>query len=373
MTKKDLINELLHNPLNFSGQMLDELISKGLDFNDLRDCIRRIYDLSESQLAGTSNANEGMMGRLNRFSTGRRMKKFSRKIERLGEGDDYTIIYAEGDSWFQFPVFISDIIDWLNRNKNYLIYSDAAGGDWITNIIYESQYVSSLSLLRPGFFLISGGGNDLVGSNRLAIMVSKEFTTPKYSESFPINDPSLSEAQKEMIMKAQSHITKEFYAFLLTIKAQYLLLFRRLYSRESTRKDIICITQGYDYAIPGLKPERPLLNPVQLFVNWVLDNGCWLLRPLKMRGIFDEGLQTALVMTFIYEFNQVFISLATEYGFENVYHIDCRDLALSPGDWFDELHYKSSIYKIVARAYEYIIKNGGSHWKIIRADQFRND
>jgi len=375
MTKEELIHELLHEPLGFNDLKLDALINKGLNFKDIRECIRRIYDLSEEQLTETSNANTGMMGKLNRRSTSKRIKRFNKKIQSLKDGDNPKIIYAEGDSWFQFPVFIRDIIDWLTRKEGYIVYSDAYGGDWITNIIYESQYVSALSLLRPGYFLISGGGNDLVGNNRLAIMVKKEKEPSVYFQKYPpdkpVDDPELSKEQKEMIMLAQGYITKEFYAFLLVIKAQYLLLFKQLYALRSTQKNIITITQGYDYAIPGLKPEWRIFHLLQVFVNKIVDNGCWLQRPLKIRGIFDENVQRAIVMTFIYEFNKVFISLATQYGFDNVFHVDCRNLADSRDCWYDELHYKSRIFKTVARAYEHIINNHDSRQKVIRADQFR--
>lgn len=357
MTKVELINELLHHPLSFSQAMLDELIVKDLNFKDIRECIRRIYDLSETQLAETSNANDGMMGKLNRLSTSKRIKRFNRKISRLKVGDKYKIIYAEGDSWFQFPVFIRDIIDWLSSNKGYVVYSDAYGGDWITNIIYESQYVAALSVLRPSYFLISGGGNDLVGNNRLAIMVHKNYNFPKYTDSNPIRDPLLTQYQKDMIMKAQDHIRKEFYAFLWIIKAQYLLLFRQIYSERSTQKDIITITQGYDYAIPGKKFNWSFPYPLQPLINKAVDNGCWLQRPLKIRGVFDKELQRALVMTFIYEFNLVFTSLALECGFKNVFHIDCRGLAKSQKDWYDELHYKSHVFRKAADAYKYVIEN----------------
>jgi hypothetical protein len=370
MTKQQLTDELLHNPLNFDNLMLEDLLDSGFGFMDIRECIRRIYDLSEQELTRTSNANTGMAGMLNQLSTSNRKKRFNRKIKKLKEGVQYKIIYAEGDSWFQFPLFINDIIDWLSKKEGYIVYSDAYGGDWITNIIYESQYVSALSVLKPSFFLISGGGNDLVGNNRLAMMVQKNYSNRKYVEAANIIDPQLSETQKEMIIAAQDHITKEFYAFLWAIKAQYLLLFRNLYATGSTQGDVITITQGYDYAIPGLKPDRPVFHPGQVFINKSLDNGCWLERPLRIRGIFDEYLQRSLVFTFIYEFNRIFISLATEHGFKNVYHVDSRGLAVSRSNWFDELHYRSKFFKKVAGAYEFIIENHGNCPKVIRVSDF---
>jgi hypothetical protein len=366
MNKDQLTYELLHHPVSFTDQMLEELMDMGFNFVDIRKCIERIYDLSETQLTETSNANTGLIGKLNSRSTKRRTKRFNRKIKKLRQGGNYKIIYAEGDSWFQFPVFVKDIIDWLNSREGYIIYSDAYGGDWIANIIYESQYIPALSVLRPGYFLISGGGNDLAGGNRLAIMVQKNYNQPKYLSASSIQDPSLTKNQKDMIMMAQPHITKEFYAFLWAVKAQYKLLFSELYHSCSTQKDIISITQGYDYAIPDDKMNCSVRYPFQPLVNKFLDNGCWLKRPLMIRGIFDEELQRALVMTFIYEFNQILISMATDEQFPNVYHVDCRDLATCRKNWYDEMHYKSHIFRKVAKAYEFIIENHATCSKVIR-------
>ena len=50
------------------------------------------------------------------------------------------------------------------------------------------EYVEELSLLHPDVFLISGGGNDLVGSKRLAAIVdpkgdSVEFGKNEWAEA----------------------------------------------------------------------------------------------------------------------------------------------------------------------------------------------
>lgn len=357
MTKQELINELLHQPLLFNQAMLNELIEKELNFQDIRECIRRIYDLSEKQLEGASNPNTGMLGKLNKRSNSKREKVFNRKVVNQKHGLKYKFIYAEGDSWFQFPCFITDIIDWLNKKRGYILYSEASGGDWLTNIIYEGQYIPSLSVYRPQFFLISGGGNDLVGNNRLAMMVQKDYNYPKYSSLSDLSNTILSNDQKELIIKAQPHITKEFYAFIWIMKAQYTLLFSNLYSSDSTHKNVISITQGYDYAIPNNGIGFSVRYPFQPIMNYFINNGQWLFRPLMIRGIYESELQRALMMTFIFEFNEMFISIAQDERFKNVYHIDCRGLATKKSDWYDELHYKSHIFKKVAKAYEYIIEN----------------
>jgi len=256
---KPLINKMLKNPLGFSAIDFKQLIDSYLindnkynvkeAFSDFRECIRHIYDLNEEQLRNISNANTGMLGKLNRRSTDIRQKKYFKRIENQQPNKKYISIYAEGDSWFLFPTFVKDIIDWLEKNENYLIYSDAYGGDWITNIIYEGQYIEALTIHKPDVFLISGGGNDLVGNERMAVMVSKQAQEDiKHTEQTLINIEN--KQHRELILSAQPFITKEFYAFILTMKAQYTMLFNGLYHNTDRFKDMISITHGYAYTYP---------------------------------------------------------------------------------------------------------------------------
>ncbi|WP_157975863.1 hypothetical protein [Lewinella sp. IMCC34191] len=53
----------------------------------------------------------------------------------------------------------------------------------------------------------------------------------------------------------------------------------------------------------------------------------------------------------ITEFNEMLIKLARFDGLPNVYHIDCRGVARSEDDWYDELHLTSEAYGTVAAAY----------------------
>jgi hypothetical protein len=352
MTKFELIDRMLHYPLNFTQVDMQLLVNSGLEFDDLRQCVRKIYDLNEEQLKEISNANSGILGKLNRKSTSARQKEYYRKIEKQKSGKKYIRIYAEGDSWFQFPVFVDDIIDWLRKREDYLIFTEAYGGDWITNIIYEGQYITSLTTHSPEVFLISGGGNDLVGNNRMAVMVDTNANYPKYTSDNPLNDPSLTKEETEMIMLAQPYITKELYAFLWVMKSQYSLLFNRLYAPDSKHREMISITHGYAYPYPK-KGSNLSLNPIQPIVNSFLDSGQWLFRPLMIKGILDNKIQRAIVLSFIYEFNIMMIELANNY--EKVYHVDCRKVPENQSDWYDELHLKSKKFKQVSDAYCKII------------------
>lgn len=356
--KEFLINKMLRHPLDFNQDNFERLISLNLNFDDLRKCIKRIFDLNEDQLLTQSNANKGIIGRLNRLSNKARKTKFARKIKKRDEKND-VMIYAEGDSWFQFPYFITDVIDWLNKEPNYHIYCDSSASDWFTNILYESQIIPALSTFKPEFLLISGGGNDLVGDYKLAHMISTSKNRPKYKDEQDIlntGDTKLIDKHEtvQAIKKAQPYITKEFHAFIWVLKAQYTLLFDSLFKYGTNKfKDIKIITHGYDYPIPSDKIGFDIMYPIQPIINHTIRNGNWLYEPFMIRGIKENAKQRAIMTAFIFEFNIMFRSFALKY--DNVFHVDCRGVARSDYDWFDELHLKSFAYRRVASAYKSII------------------
>lgn len=357
--QQKLIDRLMDDPIIFVRENgIAEMINADFDFTHLRSMVCRIYDLNENQLLEMSNANGGTLGKMNKKDTDHRMNLYKKKVDRQKSGKQYYRIYAEGDSWFQFPRFLKDIIDWLNDNDDFLIASEAYGGDWITNIVYEEQYVQGLSTYPPDFFLISGGGNDLVGNHRLGVMVDKtaKIASKKYSSIDQINSTILSEKEKQMIIKAQDHLNKEFYALLAVFQLQYTVLFNKIYADDCKHKNVVTITQGYDYPIPSPKRRISLRTPLQPVINSFLDTGNWLFTPLMIKGILDEHAQRSIMFTMIFEFNEM-LSSFTKIQKYKVFHVDNRGLTTSHDDWYDELHLKKHLYKRVAKSYEYIIRN----------------
>jgi hypothetical protein len=308
-----LKNELLSDPLGFEeDDGVAKILAAGVSFGDLRGLIRRIYDLNEQQLIETSNANTGAMGALNRYSTGRRQQLARKRLSKRKEDDGSIKIFVEGDSWYQFPVFIRDIVDWLKRNKKFIILSDAYGGDWITNMIYEEKYIPGLSTYAPDIFLLSGGGNDIVGNHRLGILIDKDpGYRKKYQAPADIGSENLSDEHREMIFRAQDFMNKEFYALLLVFRLQYTLLFRNLYHPDCKLKHIISITQGYDYPYPQYGKRFSLRYPHQYLVNGFLKSGKWLYVPMKAKGIYDKDLQRAIAVMLIFEFNEMMLRFAS--------------------------------------------------------------
>ncbi len=354
--KQSLYNSLLKNPLNFNHQNFELLMEQSPTFEELRDLTKRIFSINEKTLLKMSDATTGAIGTLNKYSSKIRTKHYYKLItngHRAVKGNK--VIVAEGDSWFQFPVFVDDIIDWLNKNEKYAILSLAYGGDWLSNIIYEGKYIEELSIHRPDFFLISGSGNDLVGGNRIAIMVNKNPQMAKYEdeESLVANHSDYQFYQqndfneKESILLAQPFLTREFYAFLGIIKLQYWLIFESI-SRASNLKGMKIITQGYDYVIPSEKTHfSDFTNPL---INSFMGTGKWLRQPMMIQGITDSKIQKAIMVAMIFEINQIFMELARK--FDNVYHVDCRGVAKNKNDWYDEIHLTSKSFKKVAQAYE---------------------
>jgi hypothetical protein len=384
--KKHLLEQMVTRPLQFNNSMLKELVQlKGdneLQFTDLRNNLLRIYDMNEASLQEASNPMLGSLGWFNKKSTEGRQKKYFKRIRNhIAKNSNHRIIVAEGDSWFQFPFFITDIIDWLLKDKNFALYSIAAGGDWLANIIYEGKYIEELSVHNPHVFLISGGGNDFIGGNRIAIMVSKNQNRLKYHSPNQIMEAAentITQLEANTFYEIQQYINPEFYAYMWTLKTQYYMLFRNL-SASKKFSNLKIVTQGYDHVIPSSRYRWNWRYPHQYIINWFVNTGQWLKQPLQIKGINDGNQQRWIMRYLIFEVNQMFSSLATEkdvtgqYLFPHVYHIDCRNVARDYHDWFDEIHLKSNRYKVIAKAYSHVInetENFDPGKKVIKAVDF---
>lgn len=371
---EELLRKVLQDPLSFTDAEFETAIELGLGFDHLRTLVKEIYDINENDLIRISSPTQGVLGKWNKKSSDKREKRYGDKVDKQIEGKEYYRIYAEGDSWFQFPVFIKDIIDWLDDKDDLLIASDAYGGDWITNILYDGQYISGLSNYAPDYFLISGGGNDIVGSYKIAMLVAENpiYQIKKYKNPQEIKSVNLdlTDEEKQTIFHGHKFLNKEFYALIMVFKLQYTLLFRHLYKDNNKHKHVVSITQGYDYPIPDNKRRFSVKTPLQPVVNSLLDTGKWLYTPLMIKKIMNRGNQQSILFTMIYEFNEMMAGFALK--FDKVYHVDSRGLAKNQSDWYDELHLKPKNFKIVAKAYEHIIRNhkNGNVNKIVRSGDF---
>ena len=334
-----------------------------LDRFDFRTLVKRIFDLSDEYLLNDSTCDRGILGWMNKI--GKRIKN-RRFLKKLKKGNIGKIVVAEGDSWFEYPIFIKDIVDWMIKLTDYSVYSIAAGGDWIGNILYTGHYITELSIYRPDVFLISGGGNDLVGDNRLAVLIRKRSevnlqpTEADQTLARHYQAKGISADIAEKIVLGRKFLNREFWGLLNVFRFQYYLIFKNI--RSSTKFDNMkIITQGYDYPIPSSN-RNIFKNPLRL----IFKNGHWLDTPLHIRGIRTDKEKVAILTAMLYEFNEMLINVGSK--FSNVFHIDCRGLA-KPESWNDELHLKSSCYKDIAKAYIDCVECEQSDKKVFKVKQ----
>ena len=178
----------------------------------------------------------------------------------------------------------------------------------------------------------------------------------KYSDAVSNYQNKVDTSLLAEIVNGRRFLNKNFYRWMATTKLEYKMLFESLRKLDPDRFDsILIITQGYDYAIPSFKRSFG----IRMFDN----NGQWLKEPLMVRGIINPYDQKSIISTIIFEINEMLIELGKEY--ENIYHIDNRGLTSSyeklkgrkPGAfWYDELHPKAKIFKIISRAYIQVIR-----------------
>lgn len=349
--KYERIKKLLANDIQLS-----ELITLRDEINadDLSFIIQKIYDLNETYIFKLA-ALEKVLDRLNNIKNAQRNKLFFKKIRKgfrdLNNKKNITVL-AEGDSWFNYPIILTDIIDRISMEKDLAVYSIASGGDWFLNMLTARQYVEELSISHPDWFLISGGGNDLVGARRLATMLQPRGDSQEYSKSqWARRLIELAEKKhvplKDDFFEGLKFLSKDFFAMLMFFHLQYYFLLNGILrgggKGESKFEGIKIITQGYDYPLPSFKKSFGL-NPITWYIPFVrkfLGHGGWLKMPLQIRGIIDNEKQQQVMYAMIYLFNEMMIEMGTLFNAgrspARVFHIDSRE-SVGKNGWADELH-----------------------------------
>lgn len=364
--KQELIEKLLVNEI--LREELVELRDK-VNADDLSNILQRIYDLNETYIFKLA-AVETMVEKLNKIKNSQRNQVFFKKIRggfrkikddsssvgsrnegSPGDNPHITVV-AEGDSWFNYPIILTDIIDRIIMENDLAVYSIASGGDWLLNMLTGRQYVEELSISHPDWFLISGGGNDLVGARRLATILQPAGESVEFEKNEWAKHLILEFAEKSIIpLKEDFHeglqyLSKDFYALLMFFHLQYYVLFKGLLKTEenciSKFAGLRIITQGYDYPIPSHNIKFGI-NPIRWYIPFIrkfLGHGSWLKTPLQIRGINDD-MQQKVLYAMIYLFNEMMIELGDifnkQHEEQRIFHIDSRD-SVGEGGWTDELH-----------------------------------
>lgn len=238
---------------------------------------------------------------------------------RIASGYKGPVIVSEGDSWFQYPLKLEDVIDHLMGR--YAVRSLDAAGDTLQNMFNEKEYLPAIQETRASVFLFSGGGNDVLGGGNL-------------KEHLRDFDPAL---------KPADHLLPSYREVLDHAISLYDRIFR---SVEDGPGDVLTICHGYDRPVPN--------------------SGKWLGRPMEERGITDRAFQKRITDRMVDSFNARLKLLAD--AFPHVTYLDLRDVVgADPSRWDDELHPTSKAFGDVADRFNAVIQASAAQRSVAEA------
>lgn len=264
------------------------------------------------------------LGFLNWVYRGRRRREAER---RIAAKDPRPVLLAEGDSWFQYPLFLEDTVDWLMADHTVLCLS--AAGDELGAMVADGEMIEHLAALRADgvalrALLLSGGGNDIVGPELAELLT--DFTPGATAEAL-IDRDSLDRKFAE-------------------IEAGYRDLADRA---QAAFPDLPILIHGYDFALP--RPDQGFNVPP-------LDG--WLGDPMRGRGIPDGLVQAAIVRIMIDRINGVMERLDEgRGGLPGVHFVDNRGAVEPATQWHDELHPTDAGFARVAERFRAVLAGLG--------------
>ena len=191
-------------------------------------------------------------------------------------------------------------------DPEFAVLSFGEAGDLIRDIVAKAEFISAVQTEQPDFFLISGGGNDLVAGGGL-----KNY----------LNKPGSNFEPHHLI----NHIA--FARFKSRIASDYTNLFSIVLKIMPEIK-ILC--HGYSYPVPNA--------------------GRWLGQSMIEMGITDIQLQTEIIRMIFDQLNDVIERTAASFP-KSVHYIDVRNVVPSRG-WFDELHPTNPFFGDVAAMFK---------------------
>ncbi|MGC4013366.1 MAG: SGNH/GDSL hydrolase family protein [Luteolibacter sp.] len=221
-----------------------------------------------------------------------RQRRYAKQIREPG-GERRIRIVAEGDSWFEYPFLLYDVIDHLMDRPELAIFCCSEAGDTVSNMLPAGEFYVPLQREQAKFFLFSGGGNDLVDGRGL-----RRFLKARSGAG-----------------SARDYFTPEYQTFMDGMKRQYETLFLRVL-RQQPGVHIIC--HGYSDAVP-----RPT-------------SGKWLGKPMTEIGITDFSTQQAIVKAILGDLNHLLSDCAQKFK-PNATYVDLRGIVPANG-WHDEFH-----------------------------------
>lgn len=239
-------------------------------------------------------------------------------------------LIAEGDSWFDYPG--TDLLDALQQSA-YDVESVARAGDRVEMMAFGRGQLDKFAAAVekvigsghiPKAILLSGGGNDIAGSE-FGFLINHA-GSPKQG----FNDSVVRGVIEERIRDAYVWIIRT-----ITDLCQKML-----------KQKVRIILHGYGYAIP---------DGSGVLGGWGPLPGPWLRPGFIEKGFDNLPENTQMMHTLMDRFNNMVESVAAD--FEHVRYVNLRDvLPATKTLWANELHPKQNGFKLAAMEIEKAIE-----------------
>lgn len=244
--------------------------------------------------------------------------------KNIAEGG--TRLFAEGDSWFDFPNWIlldpvSDVLDGLIHGHGYVVERISHGGDTLETMAYPGNLRlirQNLAGLRPKAFLLSGGGNDLCGR--------RQDGTNRFYDVLA-GPPAPHGIQSKLL----SHYLD-----------QLVVSYRQILA-EAAAARVPAFVHAYAHAIPSGIPAV-----------YKFRVGPWLRPQLKAKGYDPATEGVRLVARMINDLSDRLDALA-KGSRGKVHFVDLRRV-ITKDDWHDELHLLPQGWRKAAAEFDRVIR-----------------
>lgn len=242
-------------------------------------------------------------------------------------------LLAEGDSWFDFPPH-ADLIDWLNRQLDLRtpILNNAVAGSESREVMgvkraERLEMLLSDSALGIDALLFSAGGNDVVGEH-MHLWLNDARSVG--------NNPS--HAINQTAFNTVLGLVETGYRHLIQIREAAIV------SRDLERLPMFW--HSYAYARPTGKGVCGRIGGGYYF-------GPWLKPSLNYKGWSTPTTASQIVQAMLSSFHDRLVQIASS---TTDVHVINAQADLQPNQWNDELHPSRSGFKIVAEAWERVLR-----------------
>lgn len=228
------------------------------------------------------------------------------------------VLMAEGDSWFDYPW--TDILRLLEDEHGYDVHSVARAGDPVEQMAYSGGQLERFSrqlekLLRngqiPKAILLSGGGNDLAGTEFGMLLDHANSATAGLNE--------------QVVSGVIDQRGRLAYVTILSAVTEI--------CREWIERPLPILIHGYDYPVPD---GRGFLGGFSFLP------GPWLEPGFREKGFAQMPARKSMARVLVDRFNSMLNAVSAMPEFSHVIYIDLRK-TLSTGAnykqyWENELH-----------------------------------